>query len=229
MENTTTPLDDTDYVLASTPAVGEPVSVRATLKNDDFNDIDLTDVRIKGTLTSGTQFVVGTVPTLTLGANELTSVPVQTFNITSFYTHSFTIEYEVNSQLSSPYVKPTYTYQQVNAHYANVKIVITPTFVPNPIASYGTTTGVYKLKNYDTRPAYLKKAMIWAKLDKNLYYFAPEITKINPSAVYYYQKSLIPYRKGTYLAYAQITYGNGAVTVPASLLSTSSSSSFKVN
>jgi thermitase len=229
MEDTTTPLDSNDYVLATSPAVGEPVSIRATLKNDDFNDIDLTNVRIKGTLSSGTQFVVGTVPSLTLGANAITAVPVQTFNITSFYTHSFTIEYEVNSQLDSPYVKPTYTYQQVKAHYPYVKIVKTPTFVPNPIASYGTTTGVYKLKNYDTRPAYLKKAMIWAKLDKNLYYFAPEITKINPSAVYYYQKSIIPFRKGTYSAFAQITYGNGAITVPVSLLSTSGYGSFIVN
>lgn len=228
MEDVTTLEDANDYVLAFDPAVGEPVSIRPVLKNDNNFVVNIANLRIKGKLSSGTEFIVGTVDNLTLSANNNTVIPVQSFNITSFYTHTFSIDYQIAGKVYSPYVKPTYTYQKIKAHYPNIKVVKTPAFVPNPIASYNTLIGVFKLKNYDSRPAYLRTTRIWAKFDKNLYYFYPESPKINSNSVYYYEKQIIPYKKGAYSAYIETVYGNGKAVVPPSLLSTSSYGSFSV-
>lgn len=228
MEDVTTPEDDTDYVLASNPAIGEPVSVRAVLKNANDFAVDLTNIRIKGLLSSGTQFIVGTVANLTLDANSYTAVPVQSFNISSFYTHTFSIDYEIDGNICSPYVKPTYSYQQIKAHFPNVKVVKTPAFVPSSVASYSEIIGVTKIKNYDERPAYIKNIMIRAKLGSSLFYFAQTNQKIEPGKYYYYEDGIIPYKKGTYDAYVHITYGNGSQEVPASLSSTSSYGHFTV-
>lgn len=225
MEDTSNP---ESYVLAQFPAIGEPVSVRPSLKNDNDYSIVLENLKIRGTLSSGTKFVVGAVPSLTLPANSITAVPVQSFNITSFYTHTFSIEYEVDGKLALPYVKPTYSYQQIKAHFPNIRVVKTPAFVPSAVDPYQAITGVYKIKNFDGRPAYLRSVMLRAELGKYLFYFKSDATKINPGEFYYYQASIIPFRQGIYDAYAHITYGNGSQRIPNSLLSTSSYSNFTV-
>ncbi len=225
MEDTSNP---DSYVLARYPAVGEPVSVRPSLKNDNDYSIVLENLKIRGTLSSGTKFIVGTVPSLTLPANSITAVPVQSFNITSFYTHTFSIDYEIDGKLAMPYVKPTYSYQQIKAHFPNIRVVKTPAFVPSSVDPYQTIIGVYKIKNFDDRPAYLRSVMLRAELGKYLFYFKSDAAKINPGEVYYYQASIIPFRQGIYDAYAHIIYGNGSQRIPNPLLSTSSYSNFTV-
>lgn len=227
MEDATTP-DPNDYVLASNPAIGEPVSVRATLKNSNAANVTITDVRLMGVLDSGTQFVVGTTASLEIPANGSKLVPVASFGITSFRIHSFYIDYKLNGVKRYPYVKPTYSYQKIKAHFPNVKVVKTPVFIPSSIASGNKVYGVYKLKNYDTRPAYMRSVMIVSKVSGNTYHFTSYAPKINPSSVYQYYRYLIPAKKGTYASYARITYGNGSTIVPYHLSSTSPYGSFRV-
>lgn len=100
MENAAT-VSDSDYILATSPAVGEPVSVRARLRNANSSPIVLTNVRIRGVLDSGTKFTVKTISSLTLTGNSYTVIPTGTFNITSFRTHSFYIDYQVGGEITS--------------------------------------------------------------------------------------------------------------------------------
>lgn len=227
MENPETP-DPNDYLLASNPAIGEPVSVRASLKNSNAGDMTLTNVRLRGVLDSGTQFTVSTTASLNIPANSLVSVPVGSFKITSFRMHSFYVDFVLDGAVRTPYVKPTYSYQKIKAHFPNVKLVKTLTFVPSSVASYNPVAGVYKLKNYDSRPAYFRSVMIVSKLGSSVYHFKSIEQKIEPGTVYQYYKSVIPYKKGVYSSNARVTYGNGSVVVPPSLSSTSAYKSFTV-
>lgn len=227
MEDTST-IDSNDYVLANSPAIGEPINIRATLRNTNSSPVTLTNVRIRGVLDSGKQFTIRSTSSLTLNANSYTAIPIGTYYIASFRVHSFYIDYQINNITRKPTLYPNYSYQKIKAHFPNVKVVKTPVFTPHTILVKDPMHGLYKLKNYDSRPAYLRVIRIAAKTGSSLYHFPGEKEKISPGQVYQYYRGITPTKGGVYSAYAQITYGNGSVSIPASLSITSSYSSFKV-
>lgn len=228
MENTATPLNDNDYVLADYPAIGEPVSVRATLKNTNNFDVTLYNVRLIGVLDSGVHFVVGATSSVIIPANYYKLMPVASFNITSFKTHSFYIDYEVNGSKKYPYVKPTYSYQKIKAHFPNIRLTVGPRFSPTALSSYTRVIGAFRLKNYDYRPAYLRSSFIKANLGSSVYVFRESTPKINPGGTYTYESSIVPYKKGFYYSYPYIVYGNGYTSIPNTLSGVSALGIFQV-
>lgn len=131
-------------------------------------------------------------------------------------------------KLRQPTVSSSYSYQKIKAHFPNVKVVKTPVFTPSVILIKSPMSGIYKLKNYDTRPAYLRDIRIAAKIGSSIYHFPGVTKKMVPGEVYQYNRSITPSKGGTYAAYAQVTYGNGSTAIPYHNSSTSSTATFKV-
>jgi len=229
MEDVTTS-EEGDYILADTPAIGEPVTVLATLKNSNSYPVTLSNVRIRGVLDSGTQFTIGIMPSITIQANGATAaVDPKSFNITSSRTHTFYLDFEADGKTVRPYVKSTYEYQKITAHFPNVKIVKTPVFTPTVPLVYDNVYGVYKLKNYDARPAYMREITMLAKLNNSIPYYFPKVTrKIAPGEVYLYSRDIIPANGGLYYANAEMTYGNGTTTIPKPVTGINAYSKFRV-
>ena len=229
MEDTSTPLDSSDYLFVSDPAIGEEITVRPYLRNNNNYPVTISNVRTRGHyIETDYKFTLGTMPTLTIPANLGIVVTPSSFRISSSNTHTFYLDFEVDGELMRPYVNPTYTFQRFKAHYPNVKVVKTPVFVPTTPLVYAPITGIYKLKNFDTRPAYLRYIKIRACLPGVCYDFPQVSYELKPQEVYLYSKSIIPSRGGDYDATAYITYGNGKTAIPSHLSYTLSTASFTV-
>jgi len=218
------------FILASSPAIGEPVTVLAGLRNSNSDSVTLNNIRIRGVLDSGVEFTVGTMASLTIPAGAVAAVDPKSFNITSFRTHSFYLDFEVDGKRMSPYVKPTYTYQQIKAHFPDVRIVKTPKIItPATPVVMSPVTANYELRNYDVRPAYIRHVTVLSKLNNKIpYYFPKQTTKINPGTKYTYERAIIPANGGIYYSNVEITYGNGTVAIPKAISGVSSYVNFRV-
>lgn len=229
MEDATTPDNETDYLLADFPAIGEPVTIRSTLKNSNNYPVTLYNIRVIGQLDTGTLFVVGTIPVATISATSTLYLTPQTFNITSFSTHSFYIEFKVGTRYLRPYVKPTYSYQQIKAHYPNVWLVRTPVISPATPLVKSPVTVTYSLKNYDARPAYLREVNFAAVSGTTRLYFGSTSPKIAPQDMYQYSKTITPVVGGTFWGTGRIIYGNGYVSYPRAAVGCKTSIYFTIH